>query len=73
MNTGSGGGGSPGASGQRGGNGGSGIVILRFPDSYVATYTVGTTKTSTTIGSEKIDVITATSDSSQTVTFTAAN
>ena len=68
-NTGSGGGGSPGDNSQSGGNGGSGIVILRFSNDYTATFTNGITKTVATIGNETIVSITATSDSSQTVTF----
>jgi len=68
-NTGSGGGGSPGNDQATGGAGGSGIVILRYPSVYTATYTGGVTKTTSTIGSETIDIITATSNTSQTVTF----
>ena len=68
-NTGSGGGGAPGADTQTGGAGGSGIVVLRFSSDYTATFTAGITKTEATIGNEKVVTITATSDSSQTVTF----
>ena len=68
-NTGSGGGGSPGDNSQTGGAGGSGIVILRFSNEYTATFTGGITKTEATIGNETVVTITATSDSSQTVTF----
>jgi len=68
-NTGSGGGGAPGADTQTGGAGGSGIVVLRFSSDYTATFTAGVTKTEATIGNEKVVTITATSDSSQTVTF----
>ena len=68
-NTGSGGGGAPGNDTATGGAGGSGIVILRYPSVFTATYTGGVTKTTSTIGSETIDIITATSDSSQTVSF----
>ena len=76
-NTGSGGGGSSGPSqyhspssgGQGGGDGGSGVVILRYPSGYSATYTGGVTITSSTVGSDKVDIITATSNTSQTVTF----
>ena len=68
-NTGSGGGGSPGDNTLIGGNGGSGIVILRFSSDYTANFTSGVTKTEATIGNETVVTITATSDSSQTVTF----
>ena len=70
-NTGSGGGGSSGSSGGVGGNGGSGVVILRYPSTANATYSAGVTKTTTTVGSDTVDIITATSDSSQTVSFSA--
>ena len=77
-NTGSGGGGSSGPSQYHigggnagGGDGGSGVVILRYPSGYTATYTSGITKSSSVVGDEKVDIITATSNSSQTVTFTA--
>ena len=69
---GSGGGGSSGPSqygGGAGGDGGSGVVILRYPNDYNATYTGGVTKTSSTVGSDIVDIITATSNTSQTVTF----
>ena len=68
-NTGSGGGGSPGDNTLIGGNGGSGIVILRFSSDYTANFTSGVTKTEATVGNETVVTITATSDSSQTVTF----
>ena len=68
-NTGSGGGGASGNSTGVGGAGGSGVVILRYPGVYVASYTSGVTKTSSTVGDDKVDIITATSNSSQTVTF----
>ena len=68
-NTGSGGGGAPGNDTATGGAGGSGVVILRYPSVFTAAYSAGVTKTTSTIGSETIDIITATSDSSQTVTF----
>ena len=77
-NTGSGGGGSSGPSQYHigggnagGGDGGSGVVILRYPSGYTATYTSGVTKSSSVVGDEKVDIITATSNSSQTVTFTS--
>jgi len=68
-NTGSGGGGSPGSAGATGGNGGSGIIILRYSNVASASYTSGVTYSRSTIGSDIVDTITATSNSSQTVTF----
>ena len=68
-NTGSGGGGSPGSNTGIGGSGGSGVIILRYANTVTATYTGGVTKTTSTIGQDKIDIITLTSNSSQTVTF----
>ena len=68
-NRGSGGGGAGGGEGQAGGNGSAGVIILRFPSQYTATVTGGVTSTSATVGSDKVMTITATSDSSQTVTF----
>ena len=68
-NTGSGGGGSPGNNTGIGGSGGSGVIILRYSSAVTATYTGGVTKSTSTIGSDTIDIITATSNSSQTVTF----
>ena len=67
-NRGSGGGGA-GGSNVSGGNGSAGVIILRFPSIYTATFTGGVTSSSTTVGTETIFTITATSDSSQTVTF----
>lgn len=50
--------------------GGSGIVILRTPNEYTASFTGGVTYTSSTAVAGKIVYsVTATSDSSQTVTF----
>ena len=71
-NTGRGGGGASGASGGSGGAGGSGVVILRYPSDYTATYTSGVTRSTYTVGSDRVDIITATSNSSQTVTFAEA-
>ena len=68
-NTGSGGGGATGDQNAAGGAGGSGVVILRYPSEYTATYTGGVTKTSSTVDGDIVDIITATSNSSQTVTF----
>ena len=66
-NRGSGGGGSSGAS--AGGNGSAGIIIIRVPSTVTATFTSGVTSSSATVGSDKVYTVTATSDSSQTVTF----
>ena len=68
-NTGSGGGGSPGSQNEIGGSGGSGLIILRYSNVATATYTSGVTYTRSTIGSDVVDTITLTSNSSQTVTF----
>ena len=68
-NTGSGGGGSPGDNTATGGAGGSGIVILRYDSSITATYTSGVTYSTTVVGNDKVDQITATTNNSQTVTF----
>ena len=59
-NTGGGGGGSANYAG--GGAGGSGIVILRYPDTFTITLGVGLTGSTTTSGSDKITTITAGSD-----------
>lgn len=70
-NTGGGGGG--GAhynSNNKGGNGGSGIIILKIPDSYSATFSAGVTQTvSTATAGFKIYTITA-AGASDTVTLT---
>lgn len=52
-----------------GGNGGSGVVILKYPDVYTATFSGGVTQSTTTSGGYKISTITATSTTSETVTF----
>ena len=67
-NRGSGGGGA-GGSNVSGGDGSAGVIILRFPTTYTATVTGGVTSSSTTVGTDTVLTITATSDSSQTVTF----
>ena len=69
-NTGSGGGGSSGSSGGVGGNGGSGVVILRYPSTANTIYSSGVTKTTTTVGTDTVDIITATSTVNETVSFT---
>ena len=69
-NRGSGGGGASGDdNGGTGGNGSDGVIILRLSSDYEATFTSGVTYTTATSGSDKIYTITATSNSSQTVTF----
>ena len=68
-NTGSGGGGAPGSQNEIGGAGGSGLIILRYSNAATATYTSGVTYTRSTIGSDVVDTITLTSNSSQSVTF----
>ena len=64
VNTGAGGGGggflnvSPFTS-RGGGAGGSGVIILRYRSVYTATFSGGVTQTTSTIGSEKISIVTA--------------
>jgi hypothetical protein len=67
-NTGSGGGGA-GNTGSSGGNGGSGVVIIKIPEARTATFSGGVTQSSTTSGGFKIYTVTATSTTSETVTF----
>ena len=67
-NRGSGGGGA-GGSNVSGGTGSAGVIILRFPTIYTATVTGGVTSSTATVGTDTVLTITATSDSSQTVTF----
>ena len=52
-----------------GGTGSAGVIILRFPTIYTATVTGGVTSSTATVGTDTVLTITATSDSSQTVTF----
>jgi len=66
VNTGSGGGGSE--TGISGG-GGSGIVIFTVPTTTTVTFTGGVTETNSTIGDRKVYVVTATSTTSESVTF----
>jgi hypothetical protein len=68
-NTGGGGGGLHGASGGYGG--GSGVVIIRYPASYSATFSGGVTSATTTVGSVKISTITA-AGTTDTVTWAVA-
>jgi hypothetical protein len=51
------------------GAGGSGVVIIKIPDTKTATFTGGVTETNSTSGNFKIYVVTATSTTSETVTF----
>ena len=68
-NTGGGAGGN-GATGNVGANGGSGVVILQIPSSHTATFSGGVTATmSTAVSGYKTYTITATSTTSETVTF----
>ena len=50
-------------------NGGSGVVIIKIPDTYTATFSAGVTQTSSTSGGFKVYTVTATSTTSETVTF----
>lgn len=70
------GGGGGGASDQNstnraGGNGGSGIIILKYPDSYTATFSGGVTSATTSSGGYKISTITA-AGTADTITWSAA-
>ena len=67
--TGGGGGGASGAT--TGGAGGSGVIILKVPSGYNATFSAGVTQTSATVGSDTIYTVTA-AGGSDTVTFGAA-
>jgi hypothetical protein len=59
-NRGNGGGGARGQNaGSNGWNGGSGIVILKYPDNYTATFSGGVTQSTTSSGGFKISVVTA--------------
>ena len=51
------------------GGGGSGVIILKYNSRYTATFTAGVTQTTITDGSNKISFIKATTNTSQTVTF----
>jgi len=66
VNTGGGGGGGIGSTGS---NGGSGILILKYPDAYTATFSGGVTSSTATAGGYKVSTITATSTTSETVSF----
>jgi hypothetical protein len=76
VNTGSGGGGGVSSSGS-GGNGGSGVVVIRVPTGITATFSGGVTANGSTGGTiapdtstgDNIWIVTATTDASQTITF----
>jgi hypothetical protein len=56
-----------------GGNGGSGVVIIRIPSTFNATFSAGVTSSLiTSVAGFKIYSVTATSTTSETVTFSAA-
>jgi hypothetical protein len=55
-----------------GGNGGSGVVIIKIPDTRTATFSGGVTSSlSTSVSGFNIYTVTATSTTSETVTFNA--
>jgi hypothetical protein len=67
---GGGGGTAVGTSPSAGGNGSSGVVILKIPSAYTATFSGGVTSSlSTAVSGYKIYTVTATSTTSETVTF----
>jgi hypothetical protein len=52
------------------GNGGSGVIILKIPDNRTATFSGGVTSSlSTSVSGFKVYTVTATSTTSETVTF----
>ena len=63
-----GGGGGGGSYNGAGGAGGSGLVILKYPSSYTATFSVGLTSSTITSAGYKISTVTA---GTGTVTFTS--
>ena len=66
LNTGGGGGGTLGTNT---GTGGSGVVIFAIPTAITATFTGGVTETNSTVGDKQVYIVTATSTTSETVTF----
>jgi hypothetical protein len=63
-------GGGGGGSSTAGSNGGSGVVIIKIPDTVTATFSGGVTSSlSTSVSGFKIYTVTATSTTSETVTF----
>jgi uncharacterized protein (UPF0264 family) len=70
IEAGGGGGGYSGAPGfASGGAGGSGRIFIKIPSTNTATFSGGVTQSSTTSGGFKIYDVTATSTTSETVTF----
>jgi len=67
VNTGGGGGGTE--FNAIGGNGGSGIVIFAVPTDKSVSFSGGVTQTNSTVGTKQVYVVTATSTTSETVTF----
>jgi hypothetical protein len=65
-NTGGGGGG---AGGSVSGSGGSGVVVIKIPSTKSATFSAGVTQSSATAGGFTVYTVTATSTTSETVTF----
>ena len=61
--------GAPDNAGSLGNGGGSGVIILKYPNLYTATFSNGVTQTTITDGTNKISFIKATTNSSQTITF----
>jgi hypothetical protein len=55
-----------------GGSGGSGVVIIKVPSTITATFSGGVTQSSSTSGNFTIYTVTATSTTSETVTFNLA-
>jgi hypothetical protein len=49
--------------------GGSGVVILKYPDTFTATFSAGVTQSTSTAGGFSVSTITATSTTSETVVF----
>jgi hypothetical protein len=65
-----GGGGGGGATGGTGGNGSSGVVIIKIPDTRTAVFSSGVTSSGgSASGGFRIYTVTATSTTSETVTF----
>jgi hypothetical protein len=54
-----------------GSNGGSGVIIVKVPEGYSATFSAGVTQTSATVGTNTVYTVTA-AGASDTVTFEAA-
>jgi hypothetical protein len=50
--------------------GGSGIIVIKTPDTRTATFSAGVTVSSSTAGGFTTHIVTATSTTSETVTFT---